>query len=150
MTRVMTPIVKEKLWGVTRPVDISPTHELHHATIKAGGFSSQHCHHRKFNGFYVVSGTLLVHFYRRKGDATPYDTGRAEAGSSVIAVWDEWHRFEAVTDVELIEWYFNDHVDPTDIERYDEGGLTPPSEDATQPCPTSSTSPSKPSKSPSS
>lgn len=112
---------KPKLWGTNRHFFAGFPGSLHHASIKAGGFSSKHHHANKFNMFYVVAGTLLVHFYP---DATGPGsrTQTLRAGDKLTVEPGAWHRFEAVTDVELIELYCT-QVDEDDIVRVDEGGV---------------------------
>lgn len=135
MSDMMTPTTTKKRWGKTRCIGHGPTYEIYHASIEAGGFSSQHCHHTKFNSFYVLSGRMLVHFYRGRGGPLR-GSQILEAGQTIVAVPEEWHGFEAVTNVELIEWYWCDAIDPSDIERYDEGGLhAPPAGKETPACP---------------
>jgi mannose-6-phosphate isomerase-like protein (cupin superfamily) len=120
---VTEPVALEKSWGTNRGLERSHAFEVHHASIRAGGYSSQHCHRDKSNAFYVVRGELLVHFYRQRGDQDPCATVRLTAGQKLVCGRGEWHRFEAVTDVELVEWYWTDAVDPSDIERHDQGGM---------------------------
>ncbi len=117
----MTAAVQKKLWGETRPVYSGDSHSLYHATPKAGGYSSRHYHATKHNLFYIVSGTLLVHFYAdRDGPVTR--TVSLTRGDFAMSEAGEWHRFEAVTDCELIELYTSYCIDD-DIVRADEGGL---------------------------
>jgi mannose-6-phosphate isomerase-like protein (cupin superfamily) len=118
-----TPTVLSKLWGQNRCFMYSHTFEAHHASIKKGGFSSRHRHLAKFNQFYLVSGRLLVHRFAEGGDDEPFDTVLLESGKHWTAVPREWHRFEAEEDCELIELYWNDSIDPQDIERRDQGGI---------------------------
>lgn len=119
MSDVQQCDVQSKPWGKTRHIGS----DIYHASIKAGGYSSQHRHNVGHNDFYIVSGKLLIHFYRQKGDVSPYSTALMQPGMRVTAKRGEWHRFEAVTDVELIEWYYADQYHHSDIERYDVGGL---------------------------
>ena len=57
--------VKEKNWGVTRPIRVTATEELHHASIRAGGFSSRHRHRDTDNPFDIRLGCP------RSGGPTP-------------------------------------------------------------------------------
>jgi len=125
---VYTPTVTDKLWGKTRCIQFGNHIEIWHASIRKGGYSSKHCHTKKFNDFYVVSGELEVEFYLTKDAAVPYKIALLKAGQRLTTDLNEWHRFRALTDVELIENYWNT-IDPTDIERHDEGGC----DDGTQP-----------------
>jgi len=99
-----------KPWGKTRLLHLSAVTEVWHASIKAGGRSSWHRHERKHNAFHVVSGELRVH-------AEPDSCYHAQAGQSVVILAGRRHQFEAISDVELIETYWIDSVDPADIIR---------------------------------
>lgn len=108
--------IDEKPWGTNRLIYQGPYTEVWHASIKAGGVSSDgrmHKHALKNNDFYVVSGTLEVS--QEDGDFLAGSTMRAGSQFSISA--GRWHRFEAVTDVELIEVYHLPVIDPDDIER---------------------------------
>lgn len=116
-----------KLWGMTRCIHKDKHGELHHASIEAGGYSSRHHHRTKHNLFYVLSGELLVHRY--DPDTLPVTLHAGEA-CTVPAGRD--HRFEARTEVELIELYWplpGHELDPDDIVRVDIGGLAIPQSD---------------------
>lgn len=115
-TLTISPVTK--LWGITRCIHRDATHEIHHASAKAGGYSSRHSHRNKINLFYVMSGRLLVHRY--DPDEEPL---YLEAGSIAVIESNRDHRFEAGTDVELIEVYWLDPLDPDDIVRADVGGI---------------------------
>ncbi len=112
-----------KAWGRTRRVFLGHGAEIWHASIVPGGYSSQHRHRKNFNQFYVVGGELLVHFYLAKGDQQPHRTCELHRGDQLVVNPMEWHRFEAVTGVELIETYWVS-LGEEDIERYDVGGRT--------------------------
>lgn len=115
---------QDKPWGHTRCVYRDMTHEIWHASIKAGGFSSRHYHDRKPNLFYVGAGTLLVHVYNNDKATIPLDTYTLGPGERVVIDDGVWHQFEAVTPVELVEVYWV-YLKGEDIVRADEGGLKP-------------------------
>ncbi len=120
--QVMTTPVQRKPWGETRCVYRDMTHEIWHATINKGGYSSRHTHDRKPNLFYVASGLLLVHEYRNQYSTIPCTTYTLKAGDQVTIEDGVWHQFEATTDVELVEVYWV-YLKGEDITRADEGGL---------------------------
>ena len=120
-----TPNVQAKPWGQTRQIYRDQTHEVWHATIQRGGFSSRHFHTRKGNEFYVVRGTLLVHEWDAQHSTAPRVTHVLKPGDRVLIDDHVWHTFEAETDVELIETYFS-HLKGEDIVRHDAGGLRAP------------------------
>lgn len=117
-----SPSVQSKPWGQTRCVYRDQTHEVWHASIRRGGYSSRHYHTRKGNEFYVASGTLLVHEWENQYSTVPRVTHVLKAGDRVMVDDHEWHTFHAETDVELIETYFS-HLKGEDIVRHDTGGL---------------------------
>jgi mannose-6-phosphate isomerase-like protein (cupin superfamily) len=100
------------------------THEIWHASIKKGGYSSRHTHDRKPNLFYVASGTMLVHTFHNNISTIPSSTFSVSVGQQITIVDGVWHQFEATTDVELIEVYWV-YLKGEDIQRADEGGLRP-------------------------
>jgi mannose-6-phosphate isomerase-like protein (cupin superfamily) len=106
-----------KVWGWTKPIFQSETTEVQHLRIKAGTKCSDHEHSHKHNLFYVLTGRLKV-IVEKDGlqDETILDAGE----STAIRPGDK-HRFEAVTDCEIIELYWVT-LDPDDIRRYTHGG----------------------------
>lgn len=121
----VTPV--DKLWGVTRLVFKDDTHEVWHASPRAGGFSSRHRHLTMPNKFYVVSGTLHVEVYSEKPGhgIDPLHVVTIAAGQEWTAPAGEWHRFIAQTDVELVEVYWTHITQDGYIERTDMGGVMP-------------------------
>lgn len=119
--QVTTP-KQTKPWGETRCVHRDQTHEIWHATINKGGFSSRHSHERKVNLFYVVTGTLRVHVFHSPISTIPSSTFELKRGEQITVEDGTWHQFEAVTDVELCEVYWV-YLKGEDINRADEGGM---------------------------
>lgn len=114
--------VQRKPWGETRCVFRDQTHEVWHASIRRGGYSSRHFHERKANEFYVVAGVLKVHVWDAQYSTQPRVTHVLTAGERVMVDDHVWHTFEADSDVELIETYYS-HLKGEDIVRHDTGGL---------------------------
>lgn len=113
-----------KAWGRTRCVHKDQTHEVWHAEIEQGGYSSRHYHERAPNLFYVVSGVLRVLVFGGEVSTIPVETITLNAGERITIRPGVWHKFEAVTAVELVELYWAELRTP-DIVRADEGGVTP-------------------------
>lgn len=113
-----------KLWGENHPISLTESFELHHATIREGGFSSRHKHERKFNLFYVVTGALHLYIYDADSDK-PRESILLTSRERYTVPPGVFHRFEAMTNVELLEsyWVSEGTVDPNDIVRTDEGGI---------------------------
>jgi len=118
--------VSGKVWGSTIAVEQNGFAEMHHASIKKGMRCSRHCHSFKWNGFYVISGELLVRVWQPSGlvDETilgPGDYTKVAPGIE--------HRFECLKDCELIELYWPE-MNHADIVRADAGGVVEAPTDA--------------------
>ena len=120
-----TPVkVLEKVWGLTRTLSADRNCEVHHATIEPNTWCSRHFHAWKWNLFYVIEGTLLVHFYRTEFETQPHQTFEIKKGESFKVAPRQWHKFESLCkeNVELIEVYWAEDVVADDIVRADVGG----------------------------
>ena len=118
---------RSKAWGFNQAVHQNDSFELHHAFIHSDGYSSCHYHKNKYNLFYVLYGTLMVHFY---GDEVSANNGAIaysvtlEPGDKLVVPPKVWHRFQALNEyVDLLEAYWVHSVDPEDIVRKDVGGV---------------------------
>jgi len=109
-----------KFWGTNRCIYSENNFEVHHAQIVEGGFSSKHHHVHKVNNFYIVSGTLKVILFDKDGKEVHTVVLGTNTNFSVPAGVE--HKFEAVTDVDLIEIYWA-NLNPDDIVRADLGGV---------------------------
>ena len=111
-----------KFWGTNRCIYSDSSFEVHHAHIVAGGYSSKHHHVHKVNNFYVVDGTLRITSYEQ--DDKEVHVVTLGAGTTFSIPPGIQHKFEAITDVDLIEIYWA-NLDPDDIVRVDCGGVKP-------------------------
>lgn len=112
---------KPKPWGETRLLFRDYTHEVWHASIRAGGHSSVHHHTRVPNQFYVVSGDLDVCFYKADPGVSGFALARTQTlrrGDSLVVPENVIHSFLARTDVELIETYWARLMPGEDIVRH--------------------------------
>jgi mannose-6-phosphate isomerase-like protein (cupin superfamily) len=109
-----------KFWGTNRCIYSEKNFEVHHAQIVEGGFSSKHHHVYKVNNFYIVSGTLKVFLFDDTGKEVHCVTLGTGTNFSVPPGVE--HKFEAITNVDLIEIYWA-NLDPDDIVRVDIGGV---------------------------
>ena len=57
-----------KVWGMTELICANHALEFHRIDFKKGGVCSKHKHKFKWNGFYVVSGKLLIRNWRHCQD----------------------------------------------------------------------------------
>jgi hypothetical protein len=128
-TMTLKPLKKD--WGLNFSIFNNHNFEVHHACVEPGGYSSSHCHRHKYNLFYVVSGSLWVHFYgSEEGAANNQVAHTVEllVGDKLIVPPRIWHRFSAPKSsepVNLLEVYWSDSVNPDDIVRKDVGGVYP-------------------------
>lgn len=111
-------MISGKVWGSTVAVEMNPFAEMHHARFSAGKRCSRHVHRFKWNGFYVLSGKLLVRVWQPSGlvDETILIAGQYTKVAPGIP-----HRFEGIEDGEVIELYWPE-LDHSDIVRDDCGG----------------------------
>ena len=117
-----------KVWGLTVPLAILPTSEVHLLHISAGGYSSIH-KHKKWNRFCVLKGCLRVELFSVVGSVTPWRTEYSDLDAERTPIYDvtpgRWHRFRAQTECAVIEVYWMDQIDSGDIVRITEGGMEP-------------------------
>lgn len=109
-----------KVWGLTRPISAGHGFEVHVLDIQDRTVCSCHRHATKWNLFYVISGELAVHIYDDPG-AEPREMIQVAAGHTLQIPPGVWHRFEGIEYSRVIEVYWTDPVNPSDIERHDEG-----------------------------
>ena len=101
-----------KPWGIARLIHKGPHTEVWHCSIRAGGVSTDgkyHKHELKTNDFYILDGTLKLCVAENSYLLASGDCHQVRPGFR--------HRFEAVTDVELIETYHLPLIDEEDIVR---------------------------------
>ena len=92
-----------KVWGETRLVTRNAALELHMISFKAGAVCSEHKHLRKWNGFMVLSGVMLVRVWQESGlvDETVLRAGEyMEVAPGLV------HQFEGVEDGRALEVYW--------------------------------------------
>ena len=110
-----------KVWGTTIPIFQSDSTEVQHLLVKRGWKCSDHDHAFKNNLFYVLKGRLRVVVQK---DGLEDETVLGPGQMTAVKPGDR-HRFEALTDCELIELYWV-CLDPDDIRRYSQGGESKP------------------------
>jgi len=116
-----------KVWGLTQKFLDNPFCSFHVLKIRKGGVCSKHLHNHRWNGFYIISGSLKIN---------RWDT-QAAGGDSTVLTQGEWtqippgehHQFEALTDTHAIEIYWPSACVQEDIKRETQGYLKPPTEE---------------------
>jgi mannose-6-phosphate isomerase-like protein (cupin superfamily) len=109
-----------KVWGDTSVLLQNALVELHKINIKAGYKCSEHKHEHKWNGFYVISGTLEIHVRKNNYQLTDITTLRA--GDFTVVRPGEFHWFSSITDCVALELYYPELLSE-DIVRKSVGGL---------------------------
>ena len=94
-----------KVWGQTTEIERNPTLEIHKILALRGHRCSKHLHQTKFNGFYVIDGTLRVTVW--KPDSGTVDHTTLTDGEWMVVAPGQYHQFEAIDDVEAIEVYWS-------------------------------------------
>jgi len=108
-----------KVWGDTSVLIQTPLVELHKINIKAGYKCSEHKHEHKWNGFYVISGTLEIHVRKNNYELT--DVTVLRAGDFTTVRPGEYHWFSSITDCVALELYYPETLSE-DIVRKSVGG----------------------------
>ena len=108
-----------KVWGNTSALIQTPLVELHRINIKAGYKCSEHKHEHKWNGFYVISGTLEIHVRKNNYELT--DVTVLRAGDFTTVRPGEYHWFSSITDCVALELYYPETLSE-DIVRKSVGG----------------------------
>ena len=107
-----------KVWGETRMVDKNGVLEFHTIKFEAGAKCSEHKHQHKWNGFYVISGTMLVRVWQE--DQGLVDETILQAGDYTKVKPGVFHQFEGLEDGEAVELYWAE-FDHNDIIRRTSG-----------------------------
>ena len=112
--------ISGKVWGQTELVFANSNIEFHRIDIKNGGVCSKHKHSFKFNGFYCMTGKLLIRVW--KNDYDLIDETILNPGDFMSVSPGEYHQFEALEDCIAFELYYA-HFDHDDIQRETVGEL---------------------------
>lgn len=108
-----------KIWGTTERQIVTPVFEKHLLRIKAKHRCSLHKHHRKWNSFTVIAGTLFIDTVMENRTV---DTTVLGPGDSTTVAPGRFHRFRTGEEpCVATEEYYPD-VLSEDIQRMDQGG----------------------------
>jgi mannose-6-phosphate isomerase-like protein (cupin superfamily) len=110
--------VQAKVWGNTQCIFKNSMSETHFLDIKEGGNSSLHCHKHKWNRFFIISGKLEIQFFDSSNNELVLVL---KNGDFCDMPPGNWHKFNALTDVQCLETYWIDEIDHNDIERKNTG-----------------------------
>ena len=93
-----------KIWGTTELILANSSCEFHRIDYKAGGVCSKHKHEYKFNGFYVVSGKMIIRVWQKDYDLI--DETILEPGDFTAVKPGLYHTFEGLEDGVAFELYW--------------------------------------------
>ena len=110
-----------KVWGMTELIHANHALEFHRIKVDAGTFCSKHKHAHKWNGFFVVSGSLKIKVWKTNYDLV--DETILSAGDFTAVAPGEYHQFEAAENCVAFELYWAAELDCADIQRETVGGL---------------------------
>tara|TARA_Y100000296_G_C5052874_1_gene195761 strand:- start:259 stop:615 length:357 start_codon:yes stop_codon:yes gene_type:complete len=83
-----------KVWGTTECLLKTPLIELHRIIVSPESHCSLHMHEKKWNGFYVTRGQLLIECHKEKYDLV--DTTVLLEGDFTIVPPGEFHMFRSL------------------------------------------------------
>ena len=106
-----------KAWGKTELLVRTESFEAHRIEVRRGGYCSLHIHKYKYNMIRVETGTLHI-------DIPTMSPHVLHAGQSVTIPPGTQHRFRAHEDTIAYEFYWLGAIDPEDIVRFDQGGMS--------------------------
>ena len=107
-----------KIWGQTELIHANDVLEFHRIDFKKNVQCSKHKHKYKWNGFYVVSGKLMIKVW--KTDQGLIDETILKAGDWTRIKPGEYHQFIGLQDGVAFELYWA-QFDHDDIERANAG-----------------------------
>lgn len=107
-------MIEGKIWGTTELIESNANLEFHRIESKKGGSSSKHKHISKWNGFFVVSGKMIIRVW--KNDYDLIDETILSAGQYTKVSPGQYHQFESLEDTVAFELYWVE-LDRNDIVR---------------------------------
>ena len=108
-----------KVWGETHPLFSKNNVEIHRIIANKGGYCSIHRHEHKYNKFYIESGSLEIHVWKKDYDLC--DITVINSGESTTVKPGERHKFVALEDTVAYEIYWVE-LSESDIIRDNCGG----------------------------
>lgn len=93
-----------KIWGETEEIFNFNNVSIHRILINKGSSCSQHCHHHKYNMFYVEQGKLLLKHWQNDYDLI--DETVLDAKESCVIPPNHYHQFIALEDTIAYEIYY--------------------------------------------
>ena len=93
-----------KVWGDTKLIEANNSLEFHEVHLNEGGVCSKHLHRYKWNGFFVVTGTLLIRVWQKDYDLV--DETVLTDGEFTKVKPGLYHQFEALSNVHAFELYW--------------------------------------------
>lgn len=98
-------MIQGKIWGDTELIHANNSLEFHKINFKKGFKCSEHKHLFKWNGFYVLSGTMIVRTWQDDQDNLVDET-ILTPGTFTSVKPGKFHQFEGVEDGIAFELYW--------------------------------------------
>lgn len=111
-----------KCWGKTCRVVRGHDWDIHSLHVVSGGYCSRHVHDRKWNLFYVISGTIVVEQFDNGETLQPANSSIVGPDQKFIVPSGVWHRFRVLKSGIVIEVYWPAAWNADEIIRADHGG----------------------------
>lgn len=108
-------MIQGKLWGNTIRLFKHNSVECHKIFVKNRRSCSIHSHTMRSNAFHVISGKLLIQWW--KNDYDLVDSIILSDGMNTVVPAGEKHRFVGINDTVALEWYWIDDM-RKDIDRH--------------------------------
>lgn len=108
-----------KVWGATSPLFCKNNVEVHRIEGVKGGYCSIHSHIKKFNQFFIESGSMLVSIWRQD----QVDEVILRPGETCTVKPGEKHRFEILERGTVAFEIYWTEIEPEDIVREAPGGI---------------------------
>jgi mannose-6-phosphate isomerase-like protein (cupin superfamily) len=99
-------MIAGKIWGETELIHANGVLEFHRIKFKSGFKCSEHLHQFKWNGFYVVSGKMLIRVWQSKDQDGLVDETILNPGDFTQVKPGLYHQFEGLEDGEAFELYW--------------------------------------------
>ena len=111
--------IEGKVWGETSLIFSKNNVEVHRIVGKLYGFSSKHKHEKKFNMFFVESGTLKISIWKDYG---LLDETILEKGQSTVVPPGLFHQFNVIDGGTIAYEFYWTEIESNDIIRENVGG----------------------------
>lgn len=123
MSTALPPTAEVKTaYGIQRIVYVSHSVLIEHWTMFKGGFTPKTMHRAKCLDFYLLSGSIMIHYYSGKNEPGS-TTQLLKPGVLITLEPEQWYRLEGLEDSHLILIHWLECVNLRDRFVVDSGGI---------------------------